>query len=58
MNYSKKTFIYMGSLKRIGLFFRNLKKKTKLLKFLSTNVTNGYIYVRINYLFLLVPAFP
>jgi|SaaInlLV_10m_DNA_1039704.scaffolds.fasta_scaffold17919_2 hypothetical protein len=48
MNYSKKTFIYMGSLKRIGLFFRNLKKKTKLLKFLSTNVTNGYIYVRIS----------
>jgi hypothetical protein len=48
MNYSKKTFIYMGSLKRIGLFFRNLKKKTKLLKFLSTNVTIGYIYVRIS----------
>ena len=48
MNYSKKTFIYMGSLKRFGLFFRNLKKKTKLLKFLSTNVTNGYIYVRIS----------
>jgi hypothetical protein len=48
MNYSKKTFIYMGSLKRIGLFFRNLKKKTKLLKFLSTNVTNGYIYIRIS----------
>lgn len=38
----------MGSLKRIGLFFRNLKKKTKLLKFLSTNVTNGYIYIRIS----------
>lgn len=40
VNYSIFTVIYMGSSKRIGLFFRNLKKKTSVLHFLLTNVTN------------------
>lgn len=33
VNYSIYTCIYVGSSKRIDLFFRNLKKKTSVLHF-------------------------
>ena len=39
-NYSIFSCIYMGSSKRISVFFSNLKKKTSVLNLLLTNMTN------------------
>ena len=40
VNYSIFSSIYMGSLKRIHVFFSNLKKKTSVINLLLTNMTN------------------
>jgi len=40
INYSIFSNIYIGSSKRISVFFSNLKKKTSVLNLLLTNMTN------------------